>query len=537
MNRKENAYQADLSELHSPEKEFDYRQNNYDAKFRLGIFFGINECMIAVDADYKIVFFNDGAQKLLGRKSSEMVGKRITEILKNNHREILEKMVQGERNYYQVDLDDVILPDGQVKIIRAAINIIKDSKDKIENIVAIVTDITELMEGKNKAIQANLAKSRFMATISHEIRTPLAGILGYCEILNQQRVNDQQKESIDTIQYCANQLLGLVNNLLDLSRIEVGQIEINNKVFNLRNMINKTVASVQPRIKEKKLDFSLEIRADIPENIKGDELRIRQILSNLLVNAVKYTDEGKISLAVSRASVSSYEEASILPLQISVYDTGIGIQENQIERLFEPFIQADSTAGGTGLGLSISKHLAEVMGGHLWYEPNQDGGSVFSFILSLQQVTLEQIEESKINYKNSVLHNLRRTVLLVEDMKINRKLVKFMLQDIGYDVLTAANGQACIELLDTIRPDVILMDMQMPVMDGYAATAIIRQSSEWNDIPVIALTAYAMKSDIDKCLQAGCNYYLSKPFTQEQLHQVLEASLSPGTLFAGESRI
>lgn len=510
----------------------DYLQEDIEEKLKLQIdlLASVNECIVAVDANYDVIFWNEAAHKLLGWGESDIIGKSITEILKGNHWQLIkDKVLAGEKSF-QGRLDNIILYDGQAKTIKFSVNIVKENDNKIKHIVAVATDITDLVTSHNKAIEDNLAKSRFLATISHEIRTPLAGILGYCEILNQQGASEQQKESIETIQYCSTQLLELVNNLLDLSRIEAGQVEIDNEVFNLRNMIHKTVYSIQPNIKDKGLHLVLVMEDDIPEYVRGDELRIRQVLSNLLVNAAKYTAEGGIRVTALRPKDSGfYEQESIFPLQISVVDTGNGITASQIDRIFEPFIQGETTSGGAGLGLAISKQLVEAMGGHLWYEPNQYGGSIFSFTLFLQKTEKSLIKADNNEYpaigQDQEAVDFPYTILLVEDMKINRKLLKFMLQGIGYNVITARNGEECLQLLKTVRPDVILMDMQMPIMDGYTATTIIRTSSQWEDIPVIALTAHAMKTDIDKCIKAGCNYYLSKPFTQEQLAEIVSLSL------------
>lgn len=385
-------------------------------------------------------------------------------------------------------------------------------------------DITDVISQKKKAEEVNRIKSEFLANISHEIRTSLVGILGFCEIMENRSGLLIQKESIETIHYCAKQLLGLVNDVLDLSRIEAGQVTIRQERFNLFRLIKKTAFAFQPRIEEKGLAFCLLIDERIPEEVIGDEVRLRQILNNLLLNAVQYTDEGYVKLEVVLE-----EEGKV---GFKVYDTGRGIKENDVELVFRPFVRlavAERESTGSGLGLAITKQMVELMGGNIWYKPNGDKGSIFGFSLPLKRVEEGKgmTEQEKDDISKS-LYNLSsaRQVLLVEDIAVNRKLISYMLKNLGYEVIDAENGKRCLEILQEKRPDVILLDMQMPVMDGYQTVRIIRQTEGIRDIPVVALTAYAMEGDGEKCLEAGCDYYLSKPFTQEQLKKVIEVCLS-----------
>lgn len=421
------------------------------------------------------------------------------------------------------------LSEGQVKIINVKIKEDELRRFKIYaqkfidnkgNCYLIFSgiDVTDIMNQKDKLEEASQIKTEFLANLSHEIRNSLVGILGFCELMQREELGSMQKESMEIVHYCATQLLGVVNNVLDLSKIESRQIQIKKEKFNLFNMIKQTVYSLEPQLKKKGLGFALIIDEKIPENVVGDEVRIRQILNNLLINAVKYTDEGYIKLEVIEKGKQ---------IQFGVYDTGRGIDKEDAERIFQPFVRIGTYGEeyiGSGLGLTITRQLVELMGGNIWFSPNEEKGSVFTFSLPLEKAGDGMICESGNNYagpeKAGIYNN--KKVLLVEDVAVNRKLVTYMLKNLGYEVITAENGQKCLEILQRDKPDVILMDMQMPVMNGYQAVGIIRQTEGIKDIPVIALTAYAMEGDGEKCIEAGCDYYLSKPFTQEQLKNMLK---------------
>lgn len=488
----------------------------------------LNNCIIITEPDYRIVFWNKGAQELLGREEEEVMGESLESIL---------NIVGDGDLLFCLDNRDssriypIKMPNGEVKTIKVSLTAVRDEKGNIEKLVIAADDVGELVKARDQAEQANKAKSEFLANLSHEMRTALVGIVGFCEILSREKQHHRGEESIDTIQYCAQELLGLVNNVLDLSKIETKQVEVVTKVFNLGKLIKQLIAYIQPELDKRGLDIQLEIDNEVPENMVGDESKIKQVLRNLMTNAVKYTERGYIKVEVSRHNSVLARDSSAFPLKISVKDTGIGVPLEEAEDIFKPFSRAANLQGseyeGTGLGLAISKQLVEIMGGNIWYEPNRDQGSVFSFTLPVQVYLTRKIQEGKTSYEigqREVKPASVPTVMLVEDTGVNRKLIKYMLEDIGYNVIGAKNGEECIDLLRKNYPDIpdiILMDMQMPVMDGYEATRIIRQSPDYSNVPIVALTAYAMTNDIDKCIQAGCDYYLSKPFTREQLFHVI----------------
>jgi len=489
-------------------------------------FWNSNDAIVVFSSEYEILYWNKGAQQLWGIRSDEVIGKKVTDILPTPG--VMDSSVMAgylptpEETFREYQVNKVRLGTGPTKSIKLSLYYINDERYYSDYYMVFGVDVTNLVNMHEEARNADQAKSDFLAQVSHEVRTPLLGILGYCDILVNSSLNLKQMESVETIRFCSNQLVELVNNILDLSKIEARKIDLHKKAFSLRHMLQRTVKAIKPQLNIKKIDFQMTIDDRIPEYVIGDEAKIRQVVNNLLINAEKFTEEGYIKVNVFQDKGYPYNHK----IKISIIDTGTGVCPELSDNIFKPFIRGNSTyskkSEGSGLGLTISKQLVEIMGGEIWYEPNQELGSVFHFTVPLVAASAgEQVEESGKSYAPSISPE-NKTVLLAEDTKVNRKLIKYMLEEMGYRVITAHNGEECINILQNIYPDAILMDMRMPVLDGYAATRIIKNSSLWKDIPVIALTAYAMSSDIEKCMQIGCDHYLSKPFTKEQLYGVLD---------------
>lgn len=498
-------------------RDVSYRENiQKELRLQANLLSNVNDCIIVADGDYDIIFWNQGAKKLLGWESAETSGKKLWSILGEElfHSCIKDTLITDRVWKGQID---VKTREGDLKSIQLSVSIITDDWNQT-NIVVIASDVTELLASQRREYAANQAKSEFMAHLSHELRTPLVGIVGYCDMLNSVNYDPDYRESLTAIKYCACQLLELANNMLDLAKIEARQLEVKLAEFDLHQLISHTVNTYYADGRTS-VQLSADLSSDVPRFVLGDNTKIRQVILNLLTNAFKFTASGyvKVQMELDKAGDAPN---GIYPVKITVIDSGTGINENERARIFEPFIHDVGTdaQGGTGLGLAICKQLVGIMGGRIWCEANPQGGAEFGFVLPLKAA--EPLPEPEaVEKAGADLNGVK--VLLAEDIIINRKLITLMLEKIGCEVVAVSNGEECIEALNEYNPDVILMDMQMPVMDGYNAASAIKQKPPAAAIPIVALTAYAMSGDVLKCQEAGCSYYLSKPFTMEQLTHIL----------------
>jgi signal transduction histidine kinase/ActR/RegA family two-component response regulator len=391
---------------------------------------------------------------------------------------------------------------------------------------------------KRAAEQANRAKSEFLANMSHEIRTPLNGILGFAGLMAESELTGPQWEHNEAVRASAENLLAVINNILDFSRVEAGRIELESLDFSIRKCVGNAVASVQPLLAEKGLAISIQIDDDVPDWVRGDPHRLRQVLLNLLGNAVKFTVTGgvavRVSLAPEQDAAAARSDVAPAPRQIqfAVSDTGIGVPESQQELIFQPFQQADGSVtrrfGGTGLGLAISRNLVAMMGGRMWLESAEGQGSTLFFTAPLPPgKTPAENEERGVAAMGpsppAQPPHQPLSILVAEDNVVNQLLMRTLLEKRGYRVTMVGNGAAALAAWHQDRFDCILMDIQMPEMDGYEATRRIRAQESGNGahIPIIALTAHAMKGDREKCLQAGLDSYIAKPIQTAALDTAL----------------
>ncbi|PKQ61822.1 hypothetical protein BZG02_14440 [Labilibaculum filiforme] len=383
----------------------------------------------------------------------------------------------------------------------------------------------ELIIAKEKAENATLVKAQFLSTMSHEIRTPMNAVIGVTHLLSEDNPREDQIQNINILKLSADNLMALINDILDFSKIEAGRVTVEAVEFNFRNLIQNIASVFIPRSREKGLDFIVDIDPKIPVNLIGDPTRISQILNNLCGNAIKFTDKGNVQIVVS------YQEryADKLKVKFEIKDTGIGIPEHKQDEIFQSFSQADSNTtrlyGGTGLGLTISKKLIEIMGGSIDVKSDLEFGTTFTFDLHLIVSHHPQI---KLDFTVRNYRNLNKVkglhILLVEDNPMNVLMIKQFLKkwEITYEIAT--NGRVALEKVQSDNFDMVLMDLQMPVMDGYEATESIRSlpGEKYQKIPILAITASLFNEIHTKVLNAGMNDFVSKPINPEDLYLKIE---------------
>jgi PAS domain S-box-containing protein len=506
-----------------------------------------------VGEDHRIIYWNKALEVLTGVSSEDVVGTKdqwkafygqgkpcTVDLLMDGQSESLAECFAGkykkselaENGFETTDFFPNLGNGGKwLRITSAAVS---NSQGRIVGGIESFEDITELKNAKEAADAATQAKSMFLASMSHEIRTPLNAIIGMAEILAETPLTQEQSKYVQISKSAGETLLCLINDILDFSKIEAGQLVLDAVDFNLADVIQTTHEMMAPGALGKGLEIIIAVSPDIPKFLRGDSFRLTQVLINLIGNAIKFTEKGEIVVTVSL--LAGKKEEGVCELEFSIRDTGIGIPQEKLETVFEEFTQVDSSTtrkyGGTGLGLSISKKIINLMGGRIWVESELCRGGNFRFTVVFTISEASPVEEKTTEAELSGLNphvvdnntpppagkSIR--ILLAEDTENNRLLIQSFLKTLTCELDIAENGRIARDKFRDNNYDIVLMDIQMPEMDGYEATGEIRRWEKQNSlphVPIIALTAYAFKEDIEKALNAGCNAHLTKPIKKSTL--------------------
>lgn len=490
------------------------------------------------DKHLRYIYVNPSLQRYFAFPSSECIGKTNEELglpegLTETWNTAFRQAADTRR---AVTSESMIRFQGEAYLFHTLV-VPEISDGEVISFISLSRDISDrrrleegLRQAKQAADEANRAKSEFLANMSHEIRTPMNGIIGMTQLALMEDISPRAREYLQFVRHSGKALLEIINDILDLSKIESGKATLERKPFRLRESLESTLRSLQVSARDKGLEFYHSIDLDLPDPLLGDQGRLRQVLTNLIGNAIKFTAKGAVRVSVAKDQEPA--RPGTVRLLFRVRDDGIGIPRHRLEEIFEAFSQIGLSShikyGGTGLGLSISKNLVEMMGGRIWVNSEIGKGSTFSFTAEFGLV--EKMDE--LDQLSEQPETPRRTrglkILLAEDNQVNRLLAVELLKMMGHEVEVAENGREALEQLRKSPFDLVLMDVRMPDMDGLTAVKAVRRGEAGPDkahTPVVALTAYALKGDRERFLEAGMDDYLSKPIDLEELNRVLERAL------------
>ena len=512
-------------------KRFEDELKKSEAKNR-ALLDAIPDAIFLLDEEGNFLDYRASNSSILYAPPEAFMGKNIHSIMPQDLVDLtMNNLVMARQIGKTQVFEYQLLIDGETKHFEARINLCGGWA-----FLALVRDVTErkrsdemLWKAKEEAEAAAKAKSEFLANMSHEIRTPLNAVIGLTGLLLDTDLTPEQRNYLEIVRDSSDSLLSVINNILDFSKIDGGMMELEHSPFDLRRCIESTMDLMVTRVAEKGLVLKVVLDDQLPTMLVGDANRLRQVLANLLSNAVKFTDKGFVEVSVRGNAIPEGFE-----LRFDVLDTGIGMPQDKLDRLFMPFSQIDSSItrkyGGTGLGLAISKRLVEMMGGRIWARSDPGVGSTFSFTVKVKLPCMQPVQHKVKGLKPEIKPPIEGhfqqarplSILLAEDNAVNQMVLLQMLRKIGYQADLASNGFDVLAALDRQAYDVILMDIQMPDMDGFEATRRILARFPKKKRPrIIALTAHALNGDRERCLEAGMDSYLSKPVKIEDLQSAL----------------
>ncbi|MBF0422152.1 MAG: response regulator [Magnetococcales bacterium] len=478
------------------------------------------------DSNMHLLRCNRYFEQVTGYSSRDILGKHALEFIAPNDRERVSERIRAVFSVGKSSVEAGILT-GEGRAIPYYLNGIRVELDGERHLLGVGLDISErtrleedLIQAKDRAEAANRAKSIFLATMSHEIRTPMNVVMAMAELLQEPPLSAAQKECVDRLQSSSQFLLTVINQVLDLSKIEAGRLEIVSEPTCIRPLMEEVIAMMRTLAWDKGLPIRLDVKDRVPAWLSLDGGRLRQILLNLLSNAVKFTENGGIDLKAEVMGLPAM-------LHITVTDTGIGMDMDQLDRIFDSFAQVDASItrryGGTGLGLTISRGLVELMGGRLWVESQLGVGSTFHVHLPLCPC-VEPSEALPLLPSSTLGWGAAAQVLLVDDAEDNRMVVSAFLKGTSHQLLMANHGEEAVRMVQEHTFDIVFMDVHMPVMDGYTATRLIRQweaETRRRPLPIVALTANALEDEIHESARAGCDMHLTKPVRKQQVLDVI----------------
>lgn len=489
-----------------------------------------SDIIFIVDYNGNILYHNPSVEETLGHSPGSLINKNFFDFIKPNTLDAFKaEFKKSVSKPYDESIEFRFLCKDESYRYLEFNSINLKQKGGVEGLILDCRDITQRKKDAEELVRAQKAKEQFLANMSHEIRTPINGISGMINLLSETADENDREQYLNAIKNSTESLKVIINDILDLSVIESGKLKFEKIGFNIKYQLSAVLDTFLYQSKAKGIDLNYQIDKNVNVVLIGDPARLNQILINLVSNAVKFTHVGEISIHVSLVK----EDKNLKYVQFKVRDTGVGIPAKKIKHIFESFTQADASVtrryGGTGLGLTIVKELVELQKGYISVESEENIGSIFTFVIPYQIGEEKDLVQPKSSdFRKTLQKSLNGLkILLVEDNEVNRLYANSILAKWQCDVIEAENGYVAVEKVKNEDFDIILMDVQMPIMDGYEASKNIRNiEGHRSKTPIIALTANAIKGDIEKCLEAGMNDYLSKPFHPESLYKVISKYLS-----------